>query len=58
MSEVIPNLNSANVAAAFSWWLQEEIINSDEGRNAVLSEYRERRADLLKPITDPSNIQY
>jgi hypothetical protein len=46
------------ITDTFSWWLTEEIANSDSGRNAYLSDYGPQRADLFKPIEDPTNYQF
>jgi len=47
---------SQRVAEVINWWLQEEIISSDVGSNAILSEYSDRRADLYKDFDDPTNV--
>lgn len=57
MKNVPHSGNPEQVANVLSRWLTEEIANSDEGRNAYLSDYEDRRNDLLKPFSDPSNFQ-
>jgi hypothetical protein len=37
-------------------WLKREVKDADEGRNAQLSEFLDRKADLDKDFNDPSNI--
>ena len=49
--------NAANIANAMTSWLGQEIVNADEGRNAYLSDFKDRREDLFKPFDDPSNFQ-
>jgi len=48
---------SEQVSNTLNQWLTEEIVNSDEGRNAFLSDYQDRRNDLFKPFNDTSNFQ-
>jgi hypothetical protein len=49
--------NSEQIADVMSQWLSEEIINSDGGRNSILSDYEDRRNDLFKSFDDQSNFQ-
>lgn len=48
---------SGPVTDVLSNWLRQEIVNADEGRNAYLSDYEDRRNDLFKPFSEPSNFQ-
>jgi hypothetical protein len=50
------NGDPQRIAEVINWWLQEEIVNSDAGLNAYLSEFVERRADLDKSFDDPTNF--
>jgi hypothetical protein len=45
------------VTDVLTQWLEQEIVNADEGRNAYLSDYEDRRNDLFKPFSEPSNFQ-
>lgn len=49
--------STERVADVLQQWLADEIVNSDGGRNAYLSEYQDRRNDLFKPFDDQTNNQ-
>jgi hypothetical protein len=57
MSSGVAQSNPEQVATALTAWLQQEIVNSDAGRNGYLSKFQDRRDDFHKPFDDPSNFQ-
>lgn len=44
------------ISSVIEWWLGQEVVNSDSGRNAYLSEYQSRRSDFMKPFDNPENV--
>lgn len=49
---------SETVSVALSNWLQEEVASSVVGKNQVLDDYTGFYNSLLKPSTDPNNVNY
>jgi hypothetical protein len=45
-----------HITGVFTAWLVQEISNANRGRNALLSNYEERRRDLAKSFDDQSNV--
>lgn len=51
----MPLQQTEPITRTLGWWLREEIAAADEGRNAYLSSFEARRADLLMPFDDQLN---
>jgi hypothetical protein len=49
-------ISGENITSVLLDWLQQEVKDSDEGRNASLSEFEARKPDFDKPFNDTDNM--
>lgn len=52
----MPSPTTEALSTVLTDWLSAEIIESDQNRNAVLSDFENRKPDLAKELTDPTNF--
>lgn len=59
MAELLPgNPDFELMSNAINWWLTQEVIESDFGRNAYLSEFNKRRGDFYIPYDEDLNYMF